>query len=102
MGASFASTPLLIAVATLGFGAGWGVALPSIDAGVSALVPARFRAGALSLRGSAGFLGRAAGPILFAALATRSDYHTLLLLAGISALVFAALLSWLTRGATPE
>lgn len=91
-GAWLASSPLLIAVATLGFGAGWGLALPSIDAGVSDLVPTQFRAGALSLRGSASFIGRAAGPILFASLAAQNGYRILLLLAGIGAFAYAAIL----------
>lgn len=91
-GAWAAPSPLLIAVATLGFGAGWGMTLPSIDAAVSDLVPTQFRAGALSLRGSATFLGRAAGPILFTSLAVQHGYRVLLLLAGIVALVFGVLL----------
>lgn len=96
-GAWIAPSPLLIAVATLGFGAGWGMALPSIDAGVSDLVPAQFRAGALSLRGSASFLGRAAGPILFTSLAIRYGYRTLLLVAGVVAFVFGVVLVLLGR-----
>lgn len=97
LGAWLAPTPLLIAVATLGFGGGWGLALPSIDAGVGDLVPTQFRAGAFSLRGSASFTGRAAGPIVFAALAVQYGYRFLLLLAGISALVFALGMILLTR-----
>ena len=97
IGAWFATAPLLIAIAALGFGAGWGLALPSIDAGVSDLVPTQFRAGALSLRGSASFIGRAAGPILFTALAVQSGYRILLLLAGVGALVFGAVLLVLLR-----
>lgn len=97
VGAWLAPTPLLIAVATLGFGAGWGLALPSIDAGVSDLVPTQFRAGALSLRGSASFVGRAAGPIAFAALSTGTGYRVLLLLAGLVALASAVALLLLGR-----
>jgi MFS family permease len=97
VGAGLAPTPLLIALATLGFGAGWGLALPSIDAGISNLVPTQFRAGALSLRGSASFAGRAAGPIAFAALAVGSGYRVLLLLAGVVALVSALVLFLLMR-----
>ena len=97
VGAGLAPTPLLIALATLGFGAGWGLALPSIDAGVSDLVPTRFRAGALSLRGSASFVGRAAGPIVFAALSAGTGYRVLLLLAGLVALVSAVALLLLGR-----
>ena len=97
LGAGLAPTPLLIAVSTLGFGTGWGLALPSIDAGVSDLVPTRFRAGALSLRGSASFIGRAAGPVVFAALSTGAGYRVLLLLAGVVALVSATVLLVLMR-----
>ena len=97
LGAWLAPTPLLIAVATLGFGGGWGLALPSIDAGVGDLVPEQFRAGAFSLRGTASFAGRAAGPILFTALSGRYGYRTLLLAAGVTALGFAAVLLALSR-----
>lgn len=96
-GAWIAPSPLLIAVATLGFGSGWGIALPSIDAAVSDLVPTQFRAGALSLRGSASFLGRAAGPILFATLAIQTGYRILLLAAGTVAFLFAGFLVLLAR-----
>lgn len=96
-GTWLAPSPLLIAVATLGFGAGWGMALPSIDAAVSDLVPTQFRAGALSLRGSASFIGRAAGPILFASLAIQNGYRILLLSAGVVAFAFGVLLMLLAR-----
>lgn len=96
-GAWVAPNPFLIAVATLGFGAGWGMALPSIDAAVSDLVPTQYRAGALSLRGSASFLGRAVGPILFASLGIRIGYRSLLLPAGAIALVYGTFLLVLAR-----
>lgn len=92
LGAWLAPTPLLVAAATVGLGVGWGLTLPSIDAGVSDLVPTRFRAGALSLRSSATSLGRALGPVLFAGLAVRTGYSTLLLVAGVGALAFGVLL----------
>lgn len=97
VGAWLAPTPFFIAVATLGFGAGWGLAFPSIDAGVSDLVPPQFRAGALSLCGSSSFLGRAGGPILFTSFAAQNGYRVLLLLAGVGAFVYAAVLMVLTR-----
>jgi len=87
VGIWLATPPLPVAIATLGF-SGWGVALPSIDTGVSGLVPAQFRADGLSFRGSTRFLGRAVDPSLFATLTPRSGYRLLLLLAGMSALVF--------------
>ena len=98
VGAWFATTPFLIAVATVGYGAGWGLVLPSIDASVSDIVPPQFRAGALSLRNSASFLGRAAGPVLFTALAAGSGYRVLLLAAGVSAFAFGGLLLLVRRG----
>ena len=97
LGAWLAGSPLLIAVTTLGYGAGWGVVLPSIDAGISDRTPAGLRAGAVSLRNSASSVGRGAGPYLFAALAVGSGYRVLLLLAGLGALAFAAVVLVLTR-----
>ena len=83
-------------------GAGIGVLLPSIDAAVSEGVSAEYRAGAFSLRNSTTFLGRAAGPILFAGLADRPDigYERLLLAAGVTAFGAAALLVVLTCSGT--
>lgn len=97
LGAWVAPTPLLLAVATLGFGAGWGVALPSIDAAISDLVPAQFRAGALSLRNTASSLGRSLGPLLFAAFGARGGYRPLLVVAGGVALAFAVVVRVLTE-----
>ncbi|QLG64241.1 MFS transporter [Halorarum salinum] len=90
------SAPALV-VATVVLGAGWGTVLPSLDAGVSDAVPTRFRAGALSLRNSTTFLGRALGPVLFATLAVGRGYRPLLLAAGVGALAFAPLVVILSR-----
>lgn len=72
-------------------GAGVGLVLPSVDAGLSERVPDDLRAGALSLRNSVTFLGRAAGPVLFAALAADAGYEPLLTAAGLAALAAVAL-----------
>ncbi|MDS0301092.1 MFS transporter [Halogeometricum sp. S1BR25-6] len=90
-GVWFATSPVLIAISTVGFGAGWGLTLPSIDAGVSDLVRTEYRAGALSLRGSASSIGRAGGPIAFTTLSLQFGYRSLLLSAGIIALGFGVL-----------
>ena len=89
-GAWAAPSALLVGVAVLAVGAGLGLVLPSVDAELSGRVPTEYRAGALSLRNSATFLGRATGPILFAALAVDTGYPALLLTAGVAALALAA------------
>lgn len=95
-----ARTPTTIGVAALVFGTGRGLALPSIDAAVSQLVAARHRAGALSLRNSTAFLGRALGPVLFAGVGVRVGYRALLLAGSGVAILSALLLAAVTR-ATP-
>ncbi|MDS0298190.1 MFS transporter [Halogeometricum sp. S1BR25-6] len=97
VGAWVAPTPLFLTAAMVGFGGGWGLTLPSIDAGVSDLVPAQFRAGALSFRGSATFLGRALGPLLFAGIGLRTGYRPLFLFGGVGAFAFGAALLAATR-----
>ena len=64
--------------------------MPAIDAAVSDLVAAEHRAGALSLRNSATFLGRATGPVLFAGLAATTGYTPLLLAGAATAVVSGA------------
>ena len=96
VGVWLASSPLFVAIATLAYGAGWGLALPSIDAGISDLVPRQFRGGAVSLRNSASSAGRAAGPFAFASLGLVFGYETLLLAAGGVALGAAVTVGWLT------
>lgn len=90
-GAGIVSTWLAPSLALVGlsavlYGAGPGLILPSVDAGISGLVPAQYRAGSLSLRNSTTFLGRATGPILFTSIATVTGYRTLLLAAGLVAI----------------
>lgn len=85
-GAWLASSPMLTAVAVGVFGAGLGLSMPAVDAAISDLVDAQYRGGALSLRNSTTFLGRAAGPVLFAGVAVMIGYRPLLLAGGIAAL----------------
>ena len=83
---AWAATSLALVVAgVVVVGAGVGLTLPSVDALLTDLVSREYRAGALSLRNSATFLGRAAGPILFAGLAAETGYRPLLLAAGLLA-----------------
>ncbi|KAB1189213.1 MFS transporter [Haloferax sp. MBLA0077] len=89
-----AGSPTMLGLASVVFGAGWGLVLPSIDDEVSEFVPVEFRAEALSLRNSTTFLGRTIAPILFTALAPFWGYRLLLLVAG--AVGFASgLVGWI-------
>jgi MFS family permease len=82
----FAAGSLLpFAAAMLAVGAGTGIVLPSVDAAVTDAVSDSVRAGAVSLRNSTTFLGRAAGPVAFAGLATGVGYRPLLLGAAVVA-----------------
>jgi MFS family permease len=97
LGAWVAPTPLFVGASMLAVGCGIGLVLPSVDAAVSDRVPASFRAGALSLRNSTTFLGRAAGPVVFAAIAGVVGYPTLLLASGFVALAGVVLTSLVVR-----
>lgn len=77
------SSLLLVAVGVVVIGAGVGLTMPSVDALLSDLVSREHRAGALSIRNSVTFLGRAVGPILFAGVAVTTGYRPLLLAAGV-------------------
>lgn len=78
------SLPPFVA-AMLAVGAGMGIVLPSVDAGVTEAVSDAVRAGAVSLRTSTTFLGRAAGPVVFAGIAAVAGYRPLLLAAALVA-----------------
>lgn len=96
LGIWIAPSPLLVAIAALVYGVGLGIPLPSIDAAISELVAGRYRAGALSVRNSTTFLGRAVGPVLFTGLAVVTGYRTLLLASGVVALCAGLLAVLLT------
>jgi MFS family permease len=85
-----APSVVVVAVGAAVFGAGLGLSMPAIDAAVSDLVTADHRAGALGLRNSATFLGRATGPVAFTALAVTTGYEPLLLAGAVAALCIAA------------
>ncbi|WP_231184379.1 MFS transporter [Haladaptatus sp. DYF46] len=88
-GAWLAPSPVFIAATMLVLGAGLGLSMPAVDAAISDLVSSGLRGGALSLRNSTTFLGRAAGPILFAGLAEVTGYYPLFVISAIVALVIA-------------
>lgn len=89
VGVWLAPTPVLTAVAVGVFGAGLGLSMPAVDAAISDLVSTEHRGGALSLRNSLTFLGRATGPVLFTGLAATTGYEVLLLAGGGVALATA-------------
>lgn len=91
LGVWVAPSPVLTAVAVGVFGAGLGLSMPAVDAAISDLVATEYRGGALSLRNSLTFLGRATGPVLFAGIAVTTGYEPLLLAGGVLALASAGL-----------
>ena len=86
-----AEGPLQFAGATAAFGVGYGLTFPSVDAQINAIVPSTHRAGALSLRNSATFLGRGAGPVAFTTAAAVVGYRPVLAAAGGLVLVLGLL-----------
>jgi MFS family permease len=99
-GAWAAPDAVLVAGSLLFVGAGLGVVMPAVDSEVSAVVSDERRAGALSVRNAATFTGRAAGPILFAGIATAVGYRPILLFAGIAAALVAVGLAFERRTRT--
>ena len=82
-----------IVVGAVFAGAGIGLLLPSIDAALSELTSGVHWAGTVSLRNSATFSGRFAGPVTFAGLAVTAGLGYTLLLLGAGALSVAVALS---------
>jgi len=93
----FAVSPVGVAAGASIAGGGVGLVLPSVDAGLTDHVPADLRAGALSLRNSVTFLGRASGPVAFAALAGSVGYDSLFTLAGVVSLAVVAVVTAAAR-----
>jgi MFS family permease len=93
LGVWLAPTPLLVGVALLVFGVGFGVLIPSIDTTVVTLVPADLRAGMMGLRTSVLRVGQTVGPLAFTATAesfftsTAAGYRTLIVAGGVAAVV---------------
>ncbi|MGM0590623.1 MAG: MFS transporter [Halobacteriota archaeon] len=100
VGLWLAPSPLFVAVALLSFGVGWGIMLPSFDTTLLGLVSGQFRAGMMGMRTSMIRLGQTLGPIGFtfvaeAGFATPVEgYHLLLLVSGTVSIV-AGLVSYL-------
>jgi len=89
-GLSLAQTALQFGIAILPFGAGMGLAMPSLDTAISHLVPTTFRGGAMSLRTSMVRTGQTIGPPAFTAVGAIAGARTLLFAAGVAGLVLAA------------
>jgi MFS family permease len=92
-GVRLAGSPRAVAAALLVFGVGFGVVMPAIDTTVVTLVDDDLRAGVMGLRTSVLRLGQTVGPVAFTATAdiafasTVAGYRTLLLVAGVVAVV---------------
>ncbi|WP_266079658.1 MFS transporter [Haladaptatus caseinilyticus] len=93
-----ASSVIVVGLGVALIGGGVGLSMPSVDAAISGLVAPRFRAGALSVRNSTTFLGRAVGPVLFAGLAVSTGYRLLLFGAGVVAFAWGLVVFITTRG----
>lgn len=92
IGAWLATSPLHLGLAAVPIGAAAGLNLPTVDDGVTGLVRPDRRAGALSVRNSLTFLGRAVGPVLFAGLAAGGvGYRPVLLGAAVAAVAWLGL-----------
>jgi MFS family permease len=88
-----APSPAAVAAALLIFGVGFGIVMPSIDTAVVTLVDDDLRAGVMGMRTSMLRLGQTLGPVGFTVTAdlafstTVAGYRTLLVLAGVAAIV---------------
>lgn len=88
MAAFVSSVPALVCVLVV-FGVGHGLTLPTIATALTELVPARMRAGLLSLRTSAIVVSQAIGPVLYTSLAPVLSYQVLLFWSGVLSIVGA-------------
>jgi MFS family permease len=89
VGVYAAPSPAFVALAALLFGVGLGLSMPAVDAAVSERVTREYRAGLLGLRNSTTFLGRAAGPVVFATAAAAVGYRPVLAVSAVGVLVVA-------------
>lgn len=92
-----ADGPFQFGVAVAVFGIGYGLIFPSVDASINAIAPSSYRAGALSLRNSATFLGRGSGPLVFALASATVGYRPVLAISGGAILLVGAGAWVLTR-----
>lgn len=81
--------PVIFAGASI-VGIGFGLAHPCVDAAISRLAPPEYRAGALSLRNTMTFTGRATGPVVFTGVAAVTGYGPLLVAAGVGTVCLGA------------
>ncbi|KAB1198550.1 MULTISPECIES: MFS transporter [Haloferax] len=100
-GVYVAPSPILVVASVLVFGAGLGLSMPAVDAAVSNRVTQEYRAGLLGLRNSTTFLGRATGPVVFAAAATAVGYRPLMAVAAVALAGVALVAAMTTRGSVP-
>jgi ACDE family multidrug resistance protein len=96
-GVWLARSPAGVGVAILGFGAGMGLVIPSLDTITSSLAGREFRGGVTSFRTSAIRVGQTVGPTLFTTAAAVAGYRPLLLFSAATTLVLGAATSLLTR-----
>lgn len=93
LGIWLAPAPIFVAISLLGFGIGFGIAMPSIDTTVITIVTGRLRAGMMGLRTSMLRLGQTIGPIAFTGLAETAftssitGYRVLLFVSGGTVIV---------------
>lgn len=93
LGISSLSSVVVILFSVILFGGGIGVSMPAVDSAISDFVPMQQRGGALSIRNSTTFFGRASGPFIFAIFATVLGYTTLFIIVGGTVFIIALLLS---------
>lgn len=96
-GVWLAGSPAGVGVGILGFGAGMGLVIPSLDTITSSLADREFRGGVTSLRTSSIRIGQTVGPPLFTTLAVVGGYRPLLLGAALTTLVLGTVTAVLTR-----
>jgi MFS family permease len=83
-----ADSAIMFVVASTVFGLGVGLCMPSVDSALSGLFTQDMRAGALSIRNSVTFLGRAAGPVVYTFVSASLGYRRVLLITGVLVLLY--------------
>lgn len=78
----FTSSGVTVALTLAILGIGHGFIIPSADAAISSLAPARLRGGVMSLRLSVKKIGQTIGPYLFASLGAMAGYPSVLAIVG--------------------
>ncbi|WP_410766303.1 MFS transporter [Haloferax sp. DFSO60] len=96
-----APSTIFVALSVVVFGVGLGLSMPAVDAAVSNRVTTQFRASLFGLRNSTTFLGRATGPLVFAAAATAVGYEPLMAVAAVFVGGVAVVAALTTRKPAP-